>query len=284
MKTILTLVGGGDRDAVVLRTALSAASPLAAHLDCLHAHVPAMLAAHHARIEFATAGVLKRVLDRLESEGNIFSQLATDNVRTFCADSGIELCERRPGAACVTASFREEESNELERLADHAKASDLVVMGRMAQRQGLSPYTLETLLRSCGRPFLVAATAPPTALTDTVVVCWKDAASSGAAVDAAAPLLRTARRVVFVSAAKRDRGLSDAMAQAAQRSGATDAELRVIAPQRDLAAALATAADESAADLVVTGAYGRSRASEVVFGSHTDALLERIDRPILLMH
>jgi len=38
MKTILTFVGGGDRDAVILQTALAAASPLSAHLDCLHAH------------------------------------------------------------------------------------------------------------------------------------------------------------------------------------------------------------------------------------------------------
>jgi nucleotide-binding universal stress UspA family protein len=32
------------------------------------------------------------------------------------------------------------------------------------------------------------------------------------------------------------------------------------------------------------GAYGRSRTREIVLGSRTDAMLERIDRPVLLMH
>ena len=133
------------------------------------------------------------------------------NVRTFCAGAGIEICDAR-GANCVTASFREEENNDLERLVHHASQSDLVVMGRAAQKQGLSPYTLESLVRTCGRPILVAATTAPRTLTDTIMVCWKDSASTGGVVTVAAPLLAAARRVVFVSVAKRDDGLADAMA------------------------------------------------------------------------
>lgn len=285
MKTILTLVGGGDRDAIVLQTALSAAGPLAAHLDCLHAHVPAVRAAQHAHIEFATPAGLKTVLERLETEGGVFARLATDNVHAFCAGAGIEVCAPRTGAGCVTASYREEPSNDLERLALHARQSDLVVMGRRAQRQGLSPYTLESLVRTCGRPILLAATAAPRTLTDTVMVCWKDAPGTGAVVTAAAPWLASARRVIFVRIAKRDDGRGDAMGDVARQVGVPDAELRILPPGRqDLPEALAASADACAADLVVMGAYGRSRTRELVFGSRTDALLERIDRPILLMH
>ena len=285
MKTILTLVGGGERDAIVLQTALAVAGPLAAHLDCLHAHVPAVLAAHYARVEFATPAVLKSVLERLEREGDVFARLATDNVRAFCHGAGIELCDARADAGCVTATYREEQSNALERLAAHAGQSDLTVMGRAAQKQGLSPYTLESLVRSCGRPVLVAASAAPRSFTGTVMVCWKDAAGTAASVAAAAPLLAAARRVVFVAVAKRDGGVGDAMRQVAREVGAPDAELRVVPPDRQgVPAALAAAADACDADLLVMGAYGRSRAREVVFGSCTDAILERIDRPILLKH
>jgi nucleotide-binding universal stress UspA family protein len=284
MKTILTLVGGGERDEVVLQTALAAARPLSAHLDCLHAHVPAVLAAHYARVEFATPAAFGKVLQRLETEGNVFSRLATDNVQTFCAGAGIEICDAR-GENCVTASFREEENNELERLAHHASQSDLVVMGRAAQKQGLSPYTLESLVRTCGRPILVAATAAPQTLTDTIMVCWKDSASTGGVVTAAAPLLAAARRVVFVSVAKRDAGLADAMDQVARQVAGIDVEVRVVPPAgHHIPEALSAAADECGADLVVMGAYGRSRTREVVFGSRTDAVLERIDKPVLLMH
>ena len=284
MKTILTLVGGGDRDAVVLQTALAAAQPLSSHLDCLHAHVPAVLAAHHARCEFATAAAYGKILERLESEGNVFSKLATDNVRTFCAGRGIALCEAGTGGG-VTASFREEESNELERLVHHASRSDLVVMGRGAQKQGLSPFTLESLVRTCGRPVLVAATTPPRTLTETVMVCWKDAASTSSVVTAAAPLLAASRRVVFVSVARHDAGLAEAMRQAARHLAGIDVEARVVPPARHhIPEALAAAAEECAADLMVMGAYGRSRTREVFLGSHTDTVLEDVDRPILLMH
>jgi len=285
MKTILTFVGGGERDAVILQTALAAASPLAAHLDCLHAHVPAMQAARYARTEFASGAALGKALDRLKIDSDSCSGLAADNVRAFCAAAGIELCEA-PGDPCgVTASFREEESNELDRLTLHASQRDLVVMGRARQKQGLAPDTLEHLVRHSGRPILVAASTAPPQLTETVMVCWKDPSSSAAAVAAATPFLARARRVVFVSIAKHDNGLTDAMGAIAREAGVVEPEISIVAPSRGgIPATLATAAEQCAADLVVLGAYGRSRAREIFFGSCTDLLLEGTDRPILLMH
>lgn len=285
MKTILTFVGGGQRDAVILQTALAAASPLSAHLYCLHAHVPPTQAARYARTDFASGAALRKALDRLVTDSEAFSGLAAENVRAFCAGAGIEVCEAPRDVGGVTASFREERSNELERLTLHASQCDLIVMGRGRQKQGLAPDTLEHLVRHSGRPILVAASAAPRTLTDTIMVCWKDADSSAAAVTAATPLLARAQRVVFVSVAKRDDGLSEAMAAGARQIGGPQPELRIIAPCRGgVPAAIAAAAAECGADLVVHGAYGRSRAREIFFGSCTDLLLEGTDRPILLMH
>ena len=285
MKTILTFVGGGDRDAVILQTALAAASPLSAHLDCLHAHVPAVLAARYGHTEFASGAALRNALERLETNADAFSGLAAENVRAFCASAGVALCDPSVGAGGVTASFREDESNALERLTLHAGQSDLVVMGRAGQKQGLAPDTLEHLVRHCGRPILVAASTAPRTLTDTILVCWKDASSSAGAVTAAAPLLAAARRIVFVSVARRDDGLTEAMGAIARQFPGVEAELRVLpASLRGIPSALSAAAEECGADLLVMGAYGRSRAREIVFGSCTDAVLERTDRPVLLMH
>jgi hypothetical protein len=51
MKTILTFVGGGDRDAVILQTALAAHGCLRTGLPARH--VPVLLAARYAHTEFA---------------------------------------------------------------------------------------------------------------------------------------------------------------------------------------------------------------------------------------
>lgn len=284
MKTILTLVGGGERDAAILQTARAAALPLSAHLDCLHAHVPAAQAARYAHTEFASGQALRNALEQLATNAETFAALAAENVRAFCASTGIEMCDAPTAVRAVTASFREEPSNAHERLNVHASRCDLVVMGRARQKQGLAPDTLEHLVRNCGRPVLVAASAAPRTLTDTIMVCWKDAGSTAAAVTAAAPLLARARRVVFVSAAKRDDGLSDAMGAVARQLTGTAAEVRVIPASRRIPEALSAAAEECGADLVVMGAYGRSRGREILFGSRTDTLLEHTDRPILLVH
>jgi nucleotide-binding universal stress UspA family protein len=158
-------------------------------------------------------------------------------------------------------------------------------MGRARQKQGLAPDTLEHIVRHSGRPVLAACNAAPRTLTETIMVCWKDAGSTAAAVTDAAPLLAKARRVVFVSVAKRDGGLAAAIAAAAREVAGIEAEMKVIPPNGGgIPHTLAVAAEECGADLLVMGAYGRSRGREILFGSCTDKLLDCSDRPILLRH
>jgi nucleotide-binding universal stress UspA family protein len=287
MKTLLTFVGGGDRDPVILQTALAAALPFSAHLDCLHCRVPTTQAVRYAELEFASGAALGNALKRLETNTNVFSDLAAEHVRKFCTNAAIGFGDTSAGGHGVTASFREDESNALERLTLHAGRGDLVVMGRKRQKQGLAPETLEHLARHCGRPILVAATAAPPTLTDTIMVCWSEIGSAARAVTAATPLLAKAGRVVFASVAKREAGVKDSLnGLAGQYSGnGVSTEVRVVpASGRRLPEALASTAAECGANLVVMGAYGRPRFRELVLGSRTEALLDAIDRPILLMH
>src|SRR5262249_8969563 len=161
--------------------------PLSAHLDCLHAHVPSTLAARHANLDFAHGEALTSALGRLRADSDAFSLVAAEHVRAFCASAGIEMCDGPTGAQGVTARVFEERTNELECLRFHASQRDLVVMGRLRQKQGLGQDTLEHIVRNSGRPVLTAGSAAPRTLTDTIMVCWKDAGSTAAAVTDAAP-------------------------------------------------------------------------------------------------
>ena len=51
---------------MILKTALSAAIPLSAHLDFLHAHVPSTLAFRHANLDYAMGDGLKKAFVRLD--------------------------------------------------------------------------------------------------------------------------------------------------------------------------------------------------------------------------
>jgi hypothetical protein len=88
----------------------------------------------------------------------------------------------------VTASFREEADMATESLIVQARNSDLVVMGRAQQKQGLPKDTLERLILRCGRPMLLAGAVAPEQF-GTIMVCWKKSDHSARAVAAAMPLL-----------------------------------------------------------------------------------------------
>lgn len=294
MKSMLVLIGGGPRDRVVFQTALAAARPLSAHLDCLHIHVTLEQVARDIAVD-ARGAELRDALTRMQTKSEILSRAsraAADNIRELCARSMIELRDRRPEAngpsdtTGVTASFREETGNALEPLIAQARNSDLVVMGRAKQTQGLPKDTLERLILRCGRPMLLAGANAPEQL-NTIMVCWKKSDHSARAVAAAAPLLSQAKRLVFVTVAAPDaesiEALNTLARQFAPDNVQTDA--KVIPPNgRKIADVLSAAAEECAADLVVMGAYGRARALEFLFGSCTESLMQHSDKPILLLH
>jgi nucleotide-binding universal stress UspA family protein len=288
MKTILVLIGGGDRDEVILRTALAAAVPLSAHLDFLHVHVSAGIAAKYdSRVQFAMGAGIQDALDHLETKAKTFSKVAADHIREFCAASKIEICDTLTNRKNVTASFREENDTTIERLIFHARQSDLVVLGRAKQTQGLSPDTLEHLVRNCGRPVILAATAAPQTFTGTVMVCWKKSDNVARAVAAAMPILTNAKRVVFTNVAKRNEGDTKAVHDLARQfvyNGISPDAQVIPVNNIGISGLLSAAAEDCRADLVVMGAYGHSRFRELIFGSCTEALIRDADRPILLMH
>jgi len=288
MKTILVLIGGSDRDKVIFQTALAAAVPLSAHLDFLHVQVPAETAAKFdSHVQFAMGAGLQNALDHLDAKARTFSEVATTHVRELCATSNIEICNASPSKKNVTASFRNEHDATLERLTFHASQSDFVVMGRAKQKQGLSPDTLEYLVRNCGRPVILAATAAPQTPTGTIMVCWKKSDNVARAIAAAMPILTSAKRIVFSHVAKRGKAdieaMHDLVRQFANNGISTDVQ---VIPFKNVGTPglLSSAAEDCKADLVVMGAYGQSRFHELVFGSCTQALIRDVDRPILLMH
>jgi nucleotide-binding universal stress UspA family protein len=290
MKTILVLIGGGERDQVVFETALAAARPLSAHLDFLHLHVGAGEAARHGSTsaQFARGAGLRDALQTLDSKAQSFSEIAANNFRDFCMRWQIEICDEPGGEQHVTASYRAETGDSLDRLTFHSRHCDLLVMGRSKQKQGLAQDTLERLVLLCGRPMLVAASAPPQRLTGTVMVCWRESSNAARAVSAAMPILSKAKRVVFASVVERDdpsvaESTKDVARQFAWNGVATETQI-IPAKGRKVAGVLSEAAETCNADLVVMGAYGQSKARQIIFGSVTEAFLRHADRPVLLMH
>jgi nucleotide-binding universal stress UspA family protein len=287
MRSILVPVGGSETDLPLFETALAAAQPISGHLRFIHIHVGAGEAAvHMPHTAFAMGPGLANALKALEISAQTRLAEARQHFHDFCKRSRIEVRDVPAPSRGVTASWHEGEGRALKRILWHARHSDLVIVGRARKANGLPTDFIEELLVGCGRPVLIAnSTARPT-LTGTVMVCWKETPESARAMSAAMPYLTRADHVVVVSVAESEEP-TDVMGDVARQLAwnGVRAETRVITRHgAAVPEALASAARDCSADLVVMGAYGRSRMRELLFGSCTHAVIHGAERPVLLMH
>ena len=287
MRSILVPVGGSETDLPLFETALAAARPVSGHLQFVHIHIGAGEAAvNMPHTAFAMGPALSNALKDLDATARTRSATAAQHFRDFCQQSNVEICDVPFFSKGVTASWHEEQGRALKRILQCARHNDLVVVGRAKKANGLSADFIEELLIGCGRPVLIANSKPRSTLTGTIMVCWKETAEAARAVGAAMPFLNQADRVVVVSVAENE-DLTEAMSDVSRQLAwnGVRAETRIIASNGiAIPELLASAARECDADLVVLGAYGRSRMREVLFGSCTHSVIRKADRPVLLMH
>ncbi len=285
MKTILVPMGGSAGDEAVLATALAAARPFGAHLDLYHLRIgpaEAALATHH--VDFARGPALTDALAKLKAADADRSRYAHRRFEAFCAAH--RLYERPQDAGAVSASWREEAGDALQRLILAARRHDLTVLGRPHGASGLPQDFIELLLLEAGRPLLIAPSHPSADVTGTIVVCWKECAEAARAVAAAMPLLERARQVVITTVAEGDEtseGIAALVEQLRWHGIAAEGEL-IVAADGSPVAALQAMAKRCRAGLLVSGGYGRSRVREIVFGGVTQAFLDECDVPVLLAH
>jgi nucleotide-binding universal stress UspA family protein len=288
MKTILVLTGGGEMDPVVFDTALVVAQPLGAHLEFLHIRLsPGQAAAFTPHVEFAQGAALRDALERLEAEATASSAAAALHCRQFCERRAIVIADSPSASEGVSATWHEERDDAIDRLMLRARHNDLVVLGRPSHANGLPPDLIELLAIGCGRPVLVAPPRMPHRVAGTVLVCWKENATTARALGAALPLLSRSKRVVIVGVEEAGERTPDGMRDlAAQlRWHGISAEHRWMpAARRTVAQQIEAAAADCAAELLVMGAYGHSRTREKIFGGCTQHFIDHAERPVLLMH
>jgi len=288
IKTVLVHLRGNKGDALALAAGLQLARPFGAHLECLH--IRPDWAALVARV--APAGMdddtdaITKMMETVQKDSAESAQRAFDAFTRFCDHQRIPRSEFPVGSKELSASFREDLGDELERLIAQSRRHDLVVVkGGNAEDGSMGLDDVGRLVLSAGRPVLLAPTVPARAIR-TIAVAWKDAPEAARAVTAAMSILENARRVFVMSAREDEDQKSDTAGVVTQLQWhGIEAEARQVEPRgRDTHDAVLETAREVDADLLVAGAYGRNRLREVIFGGFTEGLLEDASLPVLLLH
>lgn len=194
----------------------------------------------------------------------------------------------RRDAAGADIELRTIEAYPATALAETARAADLIVLSPVSRTPTYrAPDPGEVVVRA-GKPVLVVPAHAHRLEGDTVVLAWKDSRECRRAVAAALPFLQAARRVIVRGICDYDREavvgvqLADVVDALKRQGVAAEAE---IGPAVDgVAHTLTKCLAHHEADLLVMGAYGHSRAAELVFGGTTQHFLRRPPCCVLMVH
>jgi len=287
IKTILVPATGSDADNAVFTSALAVARPFAAHLDFLHVRIDAASMAVTMSSEGGGSVMVGGLVERLDEEAELRETRARELFDRFCAQQGLVVVDAPPGPAAPSAQWTRQVGLEPYWVTEHARAADLLVIGRAVDGEGVGPETIEAALLDSGRPLLIPPSIAMTAPPETIVIAWKATREAAHAVTAALPFLATAKQIRILTVAEEgdlssEEG-SQLMVNLRWRGLQVSAE-RLQPNERNPADTLIAAAAEANA-MVVMGGYGHSQLRQWIFGGFTRHVLETAAGvPVLIVH
>ncbi len=171
-------------------------------------------------------------------------------------------------------------------IAAEARAADLLVIGQ-AMLPGDIAHTYDpgTIILAAGRPVLVVPPAIDRLECSKVLIAWKDTREARRAVHDALPLLQRAKDVAIAVVHSKTSGTSDAqIADIVHYLGrhkvSVTQQIANVSNENE-GDILLQLAEEHRVDLMVAGAYGRTRLGEWIFGGVTSDLLRKSRIPCL---
>ena len=180
-------------------------------------------------------------------------------------------------------------------LADHARLYDLSIVP-MPEGNYLSHFDAqwyaETIVFGSGHPTIVvpgADEALPRLALDTIIVAWDKGSSAARAIADALPLLRVASQVRLLTVTGEKQIVSARSAAELTRHLALQDVENVVVDEVDAAGSpigevLGQQVNLHGADLMVMGAYGRSRIREFIMGGATKAMLTHPPTALFVSH
>lgn len=284
MKTILVPLTGYENDAKALDTAYLVACLLKARIHCLHVEPdPVRIASQTALQQFASSLGNVELIRAMQKEAKFRRGKAGEAYEAFL--------ERRFKTAGATErpAFESIEGDPLPDTISAARYYSLIVLARAPEGGEFARDSIANILVESGRPVLIAPDGPLDSIGTAAAIAWKESTEAARAVGSAMPFLNAAGRAVVLAATEGGNETNggrqaERLARGLRDEGIT-AEAHTIAPtSQSIAEALVTAARAKGTDLLVMGAYSRSRVRELVFGGVTRDVLKGCAMPVLLQH
>lgn len=291
MNRVLVPVFGDDGDQAALDAAGALACGAKARIEAKHFHRDPV-----ALLPFMGEGVDPRAMERLVSDftqkNDQRRQGIANRVGAWAHRAGLSAPNEGDGPGVV---FEDVMGNMPDCIVPHARIADVTVFPRgfghdNAEREAMADVTL---LES-GRPTLLAPEIPTSTIGKRIVVAWNGSAEAARALSAAMPLCQRADQVTII-AVDPDYGTEPldegdisrdpkAIANTLVMNGIKAQAITAGQHGDDIPDALTREAKTVDADLIVIGAYSRSRLRQWFLGGVTRSYRDGGSIAVLMTH
>jgi nucleotide-binding universal stress UspA family protein len=169
----------------------------------------------------------------------------------------------------------------LKAFADQLRAIDLLILGPNSKVSAESHFNPATIILQAGRPVLFVPDDGKNVRLQKILIAWKDSRESRRALADSLPYLKKAKNILLLGIQEDEQSkahikdtLSDVSHYLAHHGIAC--KIKAVQPAKKTAAEqILSHAKKFKPDLIVAGAYGRSRIGEWVFGDVTKTLVDK---------
>jgi nucleotide-binding universal stress UspA family protein len=274
-KTLLVPVDGRSKSTRSLELACRIASTFDSHLIGLFVK-PSTFIPSAVRAEGAEK-LLRELQEKVAAE---LTQEARARFDSVVKPAGMQRAE-----------WRVAEGARADAVALHARYADLVVINQTDPDSVDATHFADGVLLAVGRPvLLVPYVGESSRFARNVLICWNTSREASRAVTDALPLLKAAEKVTVLTvdgeASRAGHGESPGsdIALYLARHGINAVAAQTVSASVDIGSVILSRAFDMRADLIVMGAYGHSRAREIVLGGATRTVLQSMTVPVLMSH
>jgi len=231
----------------------------------------------------------------------IFSELGpqlSELQSQFSAETAAEakdLFDAAVAGSALSVEWRDVSGDALDEVPLHSRYADLTIVGQASLDDDddalVERGLVDHLVLEAGRPVLVVpAVGHYPTLGDKVLMAWNSSRESTRAVADALPILALSRLVTVLAINPHGGQMGHGDVPGADiclhlaRHGVTAVCESITSDDIEVGSMLLSRAADDEADLLVMGAYGRSRLRELVLGGATRHILAHMTVPVFLSH
>ena len=162
--------------------------------------------------------------------------------------------------------------------------TDLIVVSRPKFGAKVARKFMLSALLNSSKPVLILPQQATASVGKKICIAWNQSPEAARAVSAAMPLLKKAEQVTIMTNGPQNRlGPKAKHLKQYLTMHGIDAQHMKLKHKKD-SKSLMDAYKESESDLLVMGAYSKSRLRQIIFGGVTEHMLFSADIPVLMLH